>query len=64
MAGSEQLSVHELAHLGEVGLRVDTHHRDLLAVGKKVLFLGAEYIVDLGNILGCCDQDQIGLDLF
>ena len=33
-------------------------------VGKKVLFLCTKNIIDLGDMLGGGDQDQVGVDLF
>ena len=58
------LTVHELAHLGEVGLGIHTHNRDLFIVGQEVLFLCSKNIVNLGDVLGGGDQNQIGINFF
>ena len=43
---------------------IDTHHRDLFVIGKKVLLLGPEKVIGLGKVFGGGDQDQVSLDLF
>ena len=58
------LTVHELAYRGKIGLGIYAHHRDLFIVGQEQLFLGSKNIVELGDMFGGSDQNQIGIDLF
>ena len=58
------LSIHELAHFGEIGLGIYAHHRDLFAVGNKHLFLCPKNVIELGKMFGGSNQNQVGIYLF
>ena len=58
------LSKHKLPHRGKIGLRVHTHHRNLLVIGNNLLLTRPKHKINKGDVFRGHDQDKIGVNGF